>query len=376
MKKFSFVILFFILGLILPGITSAETDVEVNFFYNNSCPHCAQEKIFLDRIEEEYPQVKVNRYLATDPQNLGIIRRLCNEVEEAEKYCGFVPLTFVNGDFFPGYDDEEGIGRDIENSIRGKLGLPLLSREEGIVKIPFFGKVNVNNYSLPLQAAILGLFDGFNVCSLGALILILGLVLALRSRVKILVFGGMFIVITAVVYGLLIFLWYQLFALLSSYMQVMQILIGLLGIGGGLYFLRQFLKFRKQGPVCETGQGGMTSKFSSKMQEFMKNPRNTLVMIGSIISFAVVITILEFPCSAVVPVFFAGLLAKAGLSTFSYLLYISIFVLFYMLDEIIVFLIAFFTMSLWFASKKFITWITLVEAIMFFSLGVYYLMTF
>jgi len=390
MKKSKFIFLIFIsliLGLFLSGtilgpqkqvsFAAEEKDlIEINFFYGATCPHCTQEEIFLEKIEQRYTKVKINSYLITDSQSVEILKQLCEKCEEAGKYIGLVPLTFINDDFFLGFDNDENIGRDIENSIRKQLGYPLFPKKGGPITLPLLGEINIGSYSLPLQAVILGFFDGFNVCSLGALILILGLVLALRSRIKILIFGGMFIVISAIIYGFLILLWYQLFSLLSSYMKAMQVLMGLLGIGGGIYFLREFIKFRKRGPVCETDTGGVVSKLSSRMQEFMKNPRNPLIMLGGIVLFAAVITIVEFPCSAVVPVFFAGILAESQLSTFHYLLYIGIFVFFYMLDEIIIFLIAFFTMSLWFASKKFITWITLLEAIMFFLFGFYYLIGF
>ena len=122
----------------------------------------------------------------------------------------------------------------------------------------------------------------------------------------------------------------------------------------------------------ETGQK-ITSKFTSKIQESLTKKGNILAIAGSILLFAAVITIVEFPCSAAVPVVFAGILADAGLSTFQYLLYIALFILFYMLNEIIVFSIAVFKMSVWLTSKKFVTWITLIEAIILFLLGLYYL---
>ena len=42
--------------------------------------------------------------------------------------------------------------------------------------IPLIGEIDLAKYSLPAQAVVLGFFDGFNVYSLGALVLILGLV--------------------------------------------------------------------------------------------------------------------------------------------------------------------------------------------------------
>lgn len=115
------------------------------------------------------------------------------------------------------------------------------------------------------------------------------------------------------------------------------------------------------------------AKFSSRFQNSLKNSSDIFLLLGSVLLFAGVITIIEFPCSALLPVAFAGVLAQSGLSTFQYLLYIAIFLIFYMLDEIIVFLIAFFTMKIWLASNKAITWITLAEAVILLGLGIYYI---
>jgi len=96
-------------------------------------------------------------------------------------------------------------------------------------------------------------------------------------------------------------------------------------------------------------------------------------LLASVLLFAVNLTIVEFPCSAVVPVAYAGVLARAGLPSLVYLLYISVYLFFYMLDEIIVFLVAFFTMKIWLASSKATTWFALVESIILIILGIYYL---
>ena len=47
-----------------------------------------------------------------------------------------------------------------------------------------------------------------------------------------------------------------------------------------------------------------------------------------------------------------------------------------MLDEIIIFLIALFTMNIKFASSKIMTWLALIEAIVLFGLGFYYIFGF
>lgn len=334
---------------------------EIHFFYSETCPRCIAEQEFLNKVEQEYPEIKINRYLVTDPSNHELMRELLKK-HGAEKYFGAVPLTFIGDDFVLGFDKSK-----IEASIQKQLSPFAPNGATGD---------KASKYSLPVLTIIMGTLDGFNVCSLGALILILGLVLALRSRKKILLFGGLFILITALIYGFLIVFWHQLFSLLAPYQKAMAILIGIISLAGGIYFLKEFIKFRKQGPVCETTDNRIVSKFSSKIQKTLKNPRSIIAAIISVLIFAAVITIVEFPCSAAVPLTFAGILAKAQLSAILYFFYIALFILFYMLDEILVFLIALFTLKLWLTSSKFVTWIILVEAIVLFALGFYYLVGF
>lgn len=353
---------------------SSTEKVEINFFYSETCPHCADEEKFLDEIEEEYPSVEINRYVFNE--NVEKAKSLFKKHDIDKNKFGAVPATFINDRFILGYDGEKTTGSKIEDAIEKELsdGEDGKATSSKMVNLPFLGELDTSKYSLPALTVIMGIMDGFNVCSLGALILILGMVLSLRDRTKILLYGGAFLLTTAVVYGILIVLWYKLFNLLSSYMWMMKLLIGLLGVGGGIHFLRDYLKFRKEGPTCESAGKSLTSKFSERIEESLKKDSTTILsIVGLILLFAAVITVVEFPCSAAVPLVYAGILAEASLANFSYLAYIAVFVLFYLLDEIIVFGIAVWKMTVWMESPKFVTWITLVEALMLFALGGYYL---
>jgi thiol-disulfide isomerase/thioredoxin len=377
-KKFFFIFLL-ILGLVISGPIFAQTfsvgGLEINFFYSETCPHCKAEHEFLNIIQEKYPEIKINYYLTSDTENRKLMIDLLVK-HSAEKYTGLVPLTFVGEEFIMGFDDAKGVGRKIEDSIQRQLSNiePKPIEDKNKVELPIIGEVDLSKYSLFGQAFVLGFFDGFNVCSLGALILILGLVLVLRSRIKILLFGGAYILATAIIYGVLIVLWYKLFYYLGPVLNIMNVFVGVLGILGAVYFFRQFLKFKKYGPTCDTAQNNsIVTKFSRKIQNTFKEAGGIWGIIISIFVFAIVITIVEFPCSAVIPVLFAGILAKAKLSALTYLFYIALYILFYMLDEIVVFLIAVFTMNIKIASGKSMIWLSLIEAVVLFGLGAYYL---
>jgi len=388
MAKKIFIIFLIFAGIILSSLVFAQEEVnpsnlsadrqgvEINFFYSKTCSHCAAEQKFLDSIEIKYPEIQINRYLANESKNRKILIDLLKK-HSAEKYLGLVPLTFVGDEFIAGFDNESGVGRKIEDSIARQMAespSAKANEDEGKVNLPLIGNVDLEKYSLPAQAMVLGFFDGFNICSLGALVLILGLVIILRSRKKILLFGGVFILTTAIIYGILIGLWYQLFYFLGPYLKIMNIFVGILGIMGGIYFLKQFLKYKKYGPACDmNNNNGLVNKFSSKIQKNFQESQGLWAILISVFIFTVVITVVEFPCSAVVPVLFAGILAKAQVSVGTYIFYIAIYLLFYMIDEIVVFLIAVFTMNIKIASSKAMTWLNLIEAIVLFGLGLYYL---
>ncbi len=374
-KKIIFSLFFiFFLFLIFNFVSAQNNRIEINFFYSKTCPHCAKEKSFLEKeIIEKYPQVELNKFSISE--NTDSLKIFYEEYKVPKEKYGLVPIIFIDGNYFIGFNQK--IGEEIENYIKNKIeGVEesYLPDKKEEVSLPLVGEIDTSKYSLPALSVILGFFDGFNVCSLGALVLILGLVLALRERKKILLYGGIFILTTSLIYGFLIVIWHQIFSLLASYLRSMEIIIGLLGISGGIYFLKEFLRFKKYGPTCQTlTKQGTVSKITLKIKRTLQDSENIFLIIISLFSFAAIITIVEFPCSAAIPVFFAGILAEAQLPVSLYLLYIAIFVVFYMLDEIVVFLIAFFTMTLRIASPKLTTWITLIESIILFFLGAYYL---
>jgi len=385
MKKFILcVFLILVLGFFSYFFKGRETSFDEEgltgyFFYGESCPVCAQMSPFLDDLTEKYSEVHFKKTAVSDQSSVEELISFYQKYNVPKEKYGAVPVLFIEEEFFVGFSQKQA--QAIENyviNLTDSTTTPEIVAENGEtnqVDIPVLGKVDIKDYSLPALAVVLGFFDGFNVCSLGALVLILGLVLVLKERKKIFIFGGIFILTTALIYGLLIVLWYHLFVFLAPYLKMMETLVGLIGIIGGCYFLKEYLRFRKQGPSCEMGAGkGIISKFSERVQKGMA--RGVLAVLLSILLFAAVITIVEFPCSAAVPLFFAGVLAESNLSLAYYLSLIAVFILFYLIDEIIVFLIAVFTLTIKLASNKLTIVITLIESIVLFLLGLYYLFGF
>ncbi len=377
-KLFVFFLIFTLFIISIPQKSQAEFEIlneekeviEILFFGSPTCPHCLAEKSFLKDLQKKYPEITISEY--TLSANIKLVSDLYLQYEVPKNKQGLVPATFISNTnlYFIGFNDS--IGLAIEDHVKNIL-------EEGssenkkidTVKVPFLGKINLYEFSLPILAIVLGVVDGFNVCSLGALVIILGLVIVLGSRKRILILGGIFLLITTLTYGLLMLMWHRLFSILSPYIKSMELFIGVLSVIGGIYLAREFFKSIKQGPACSSG--GIIAKLSPKVEKVFSNKRSLAILIGVVSLFALAITIIEFPCSAFLPVLFTGILVEANISMNLTLSYLGIFLLFYMLDEIIIFLIAVLSMKIKIVSPKFINFFTLLAALIFLFLGMFYI---
>lgn len=253
------------------------------------------------------------------------------------------------------------------------LFLPFLAFADDVASLPIVGKLNLSELSLPVLAIVLGTIDGLNVCSIGALVMVLSIVLIFKKRTLILLMGGLFLFVVALVYGILVMFWYQLFAFIVPYFAYMRIVISLIALFGGIYFFSEFLRLRKSGLACTTSNNRFFQKTAGHLQKtFQSQKRSVFAMAFAVVLFAAMATIVEFPCSAAIPVVFTGILADAGLGFMGYAFYIALYLLLYLLIEIVIFIAAVFTKQIWLGSGRFVAYATLFGSLVLFFLAYYY----
>ena len=353
-------------------ITSAEPveneeNITIHFFYDEGCSHCAaQEQFMEENIVGEYPKVKIKKY---DIYGEGSVDKL-NELAE-EHGTGdlrvVTPTTFIEGRVFQGFTESRG--REMIQVIEGEE-----TEQSEKIEVPFFGEMNPTGWSLPILAAAIGSVDGMNVCSIGALVMVLMIVLSFDDRKKIFFYGFLFIITVVLVYGLLVFAWYHLIEAIIQYIGILKYIIGAAGIIGGAAFFKQFVEFYKHGPNCSYSDAGFITRARMKVKKSFESANvGPFVLVGSIVFFAAVVTIIELPCSAALPLAFSGILVDAELAGLTYIIYIALYLFFYMLIELIIFSGAVITKEVWFGSGKFVTWVTLFGSLILFVLGFSYL---
>jgi thiol-disulfide isomerase/thioredoxin len=368
-----FLALFFVPLLGMSPVLAQEEEKEkvvVHYFEDRLCPVCKKQKEFMLSIQDDYPEMELKIYSISETDKLHEIAKEYGVTD----YGIMSPTTFIGENFFQFRDFTSTHEQMILDALEGEI----VEHDCCIETIPIFDvEIDIRGFSLFAITAILGSLDGFNVCSLGALILILSIVIKMNSRKKTFLYGGLFIFASAVIYGILVFTWGRLFETLVGQLEFLRTIVGIAALIGGIYFMRDFFKFLKYGPACESGSVKMKNDATNRVLKAFNDPTTgTIFLITSIIFFAAVITMVELPCSVGLPIAFTGVLAENALPIGTYTFYVVLYLFFYMLIELIVFTGAVLTKKLWFAGSKLITGVTLIGALVLFYLAYYYLISF
>ena len=354
------------------------------FFYGDGCPNCAKEEVFLEKIQAKYPQIKIESYeVFGNKDNAKLLSELfeiCNESGQIR-----VPAAFIGDKFVIGYLNEETTGVRIENMLKQCLEngcqdpiheLKQCECEEEaekdqIVQLPIIGSTNLSKMSLPVLTVTLGALDGLNPCAMWVLLFLIVLLLNTHSRKKMLLIGGTFLIASGLVYYLLLTAWLNLF-LAISYVTLTRTIIGVLALGVGVWQIRNFIKF-KPGvcKVTDNGQIGNKIKkgFETRSKKLISSPFTLGLLVG-IVFLAFSVNLVEFFCSAGLPAIYTRILTLNNLSPLSYYLYLLLYSFIFMLDDLIVFLIAFVTLSKIGFTEKYNYWATLIGGLLMFILGI------
>ncbi len=358
MQKRIFTIIFFILfSLCIVPVSFAQSGVEekteVVVFVRAGCTHCQAEEAFFKKIE---PQ-----------KNIRVQLRNVADEKASEQFSAFTtranipkvtPITIIGTSYIIGFDSEKTTGEtilklieetaknstptDLENAtLYGEKSstcdesgsVPCEVQKPGLtVTLPFFGSINSAKYPLIAISSILGFIDGFNPCAMWVLVTFLLLLLQAGSRKKMAVYAGIFILAEAIMYTLILTVWYKTwnFVKLDS---IITPFIGVVTIIGGGFFLREW---RKKELECHVSGVVQRSKTVAKLKQLTAEKFSLYTCLG-ILVVAFSVNIIEFACSIGIPQSFTKILELNHLLGIQYMLYIFIYILFYMIDDFVVF---------------------------------------
>ena len=340
--------------------------VDIVFFYSDTCPHCHKEEIFLDKLQNKYPQLNIQRYEVT--KNKDNQKLFKDATERLNQQATSVPFTIMGNEVIIGYQDDSTTGKKIESVIKSNIGVEEKETTPNThtLNIPFINKtVELEKISLPALTVLIGILDGFNPCAMWVLLFLISMLLGTKNRKKLWILGTTFIVTSALIYFLFLSTWLSIF-LFIGYTSILKIVIGLVALYVGIRYLDEY---RKAVTGCEVSEDGGRQKIFKKIKGIIEKNNMALALVG-IILLAITVNFVELLCSAGLPAVYTQILATSGVSNTSHYLYLLLYVLFFMIDDIIVFIIAMVTLETVGISSKYTRMSHLIGGIIMVIIGI------
>ncbi len=320
-------------------------EIELWFFWGDGCNLCQDAAIWLDELQSSYPELVINR------------KEVWFDQVEQNRYIGMMEERGMTAAWVPGFILGEmvweGFNEDIAFEIEAEVEELLYYINYGktttggvfngsIISLGLLGSFfDIHGHSLIISTLLIALIDGFNPCSLWVITVLLAMILHTKSRVRIAAVGAVFLIVTAVVYGIFITGLFSAFTVAS---QISKIRIGVafLALIFALVNIKDYFFFSKGLSLS------IPSRFKPSIyrsgRSISKERPITLTLAITVV-FAAGVAIIELPCTAGFPAVWTGLLSEIGVERSIFIAFLLLYLLAYLFIEILIVLLALVTMQ-------------------------------
>lgn len=367
MKKIIKCFFLFLLIFFISDVNAKE--INIDFFYGNGCPICSKEEKFLEEIEKKY-DVKINKYETWYNEENA---KLLDETKEKYNTTGRgVPYTVVEDSAFLGFNTT--ISSQIEDKIKSISNDNNVNNDDKndqkedktIYDIPLIGKVDIKKVSVLLVSIVIGIVDGFNPCAMWVLLFLISTLLGMKDRKRMWIIGLTFLLTSALVYMVIMLGWLEIVVNITTSILIRNI-IAVIAVIGGLINLRTFIKSKKTSG-CTIIDDNKRTKVFEKIKSFTKEKSLFLALLG-VITLAIGVNVVELACSAGLPLVFTQVLAVNNITGVNALMYVLVYIFFFLIDDLLIFIIAMTTLKLTGISNKYAKYSHLVGGILMVLIG-------
>lgn len=348
------------------NFTKQEDKVNIVVFLRQGCIHCDAEEKFLENLGKKRQDIIVTEYRLENTDDRKIWTNFTSRISISK----VTPITVIGEDYLIGFDRPETTGEEIINLIEkaqiNNIETDLANIKGGdtksktntcpadgqvpcteealqqpyFISLPFIGRIDGQKYPLFILSAMLGLFDGFNPCAMWVLVTFLIILLQVGNRRKMFIFAGIFILAEAIMYLLILTVWYKTWDFVNLD-NIITPIVGAVAIAGGIFFLNEW---RKKEIECKVTDADQRQKTRQKIQQ-LATGKFTVFTFLAILGLAFSVNIIEFTCSIGIPQAFTKILELNKLSLLQSGVFLAVYILFYMIDDFIVFGIALYGMD-------------------------------
>jgi glutaredoxin len=352
-----------------PGVSLVDT-TDLTVYVGQGCPHCARALVWLDSLRAAQPGLSVQVFDVVG--DAVALERLAALSRDRGLGGVTVPTFVVAGESIEvGFDRPATTGTLLIGLLReaGRLEAVIGSDagpEPFVVSLPLIGAVRLEEVGLPLFTVAMGLLDGFNPCAMWVLLFLLSILVNVRSRTRMAVIGGVFVLVSGIVYFAFMAAWLNTFRLLGMARGIQVGLGGLALLLGGLNVKDAFWMGR--GPslgIPDAAKPGIYARVRRIVAAERLAPA-----LGAVIVQALMVNTVELLCTAGLPALYTRILTLRELPTWTYYAYLGLYNVFYMLDDAAILAVAIGTLSHHRLQQKEARGLKLVSGVVMFALGV------
>ena len=324
-----------------------QTRIVVWYFYSDTCPHCREAKPFVAGLDGR-DWIDLRAYEVSKNRDHGILYR--DTARAVGEQARSVPAFIFCGRMYTGYDREDTTGADLlarlescradpAAAIAPPVGAgaspPALPNADG-VRVPLLGTIDPEEWGLPILTVVIAGLDAFNPCAFFVLLFLLSLMVHARSRSRMLLVGGTFVLISGLIYFVFMAAWLNVFLLLGE-LRVVTLIAGVIAVALAAINIKDYFWFQSGGPslsIPDSKKPGMYQR----MRGLVAAKSVPAMLVGTVI-LAVAVNSYELLCTAGLPMVYTRILTLREADNFVYYLYLVLYNLIYIIPLLIIVLL-------------------------------------
>jgi cytochrome c biogenesis protein CcdA/glutaredoxin len=305
-KKFMFMLFIvlilsiFSLGLVIAKENSnQDNNVNLHFFYGKGCPHCAKAMVFLNYLEDKYPEINIFRHETYfDEKGRTLFIEMSNKLS---KNIECVPTFFIDDKSFVGFSNF--VAEEIEKEIKKCINLTCnksIIKKNNALDIEF-------KQSITIPAVIFAaLVDAINPCAFAVLIILLTTILVSKNKNKALFSGFAFTSSIFISYFLMgIGLYSAIQA--SGLIHIFYIIVAILALIIGLFNLKDYFWYGKW----------FIMEVPMSWRPKLKSLINSVTSIPGAFGIGFLVSLFLLPCTSGPYIVILGLLSKIATKNYA-----------------------------------------------------------
>ncbi len=323
-----------------------QTRVVLWYFYSDSCPHCKEAKPFVAELGER-EWIDLRAYEVAKNRDHGrLFRDTARAIGEQARS---VPAFVFCGTMHTGYENAEVTGAVLLARLEycranpeeamaafsgtaGDEGGPRPGEVMG-VQIPVLGVIDPAEWGLPLLTVVVAGLDAFNPCAFFVLLFLLSLMVHARSRARMLLVGGTFVLVSGLIYFVFMAAWLNVFLVLGE-LRLVTMIAGAIAVGLAVINIREYFFFDSGGPslsIPDSKKPGMYRRMRG-----LVGAKSVWATLAGTVILAVAVNSYELLCTAGLPMVYTRILTLRETDTFVYYMYLVLYNIIYIIPLLVI----------------------------------------